>query len=148
MDDASGPGPKTRMPEEKPSLFERRMLLAVYQQNWENARHIKNERLSFTNIYCIVAAGMLSLFHTVEGKRLLEISMLLFLVLFSLIGLLTSLTTLLMAESVPAAGPASPSRASGTSARRACADSARHAATLAAPAARAAPSTTAARASR
>ena len=91
MDDASGPGPKTRMPEEKPSLFERRMLLAVYQQNWENARHIKNERLSFTNIYCIVAAGLLSFLHTVTGKRELEISMLLFLVLFSLIGLLTSL---------------------------------------------------------
>ena len=75
----------------KPTLFERRMLLAVYQQNWENARHIKNERLSFTNIYCIVAAGMLSLLHTVAGQRLLEISMLTFLVLFSFIGLLTSL---------------------------------------------------------
>ncbi len=72
MDDASGPGSKTRMPEEKPSLFERRMLLAVYQQNWENARHIKNERLSFTNIYCIVAAGLLSFLHTVTGKRELD----------------------------------------------------------------------------
>ena len=91
MDDTNGQGSKTRITEEKPTLFQRRMLLTVYQQNWENARHIKNERLSFTNIYCIVAAGMLSLFHTVEGKRLLEISMLLFLVLFSLIGLLTSL---------------------------------------------------------
>jgi len=91
MDDASGPGTRTRMTEEKPTLFERRMLLAVYQQNWENARHIKNERLSFTNIYCIEAAGMLSWLHTVAGNRTLEISMLFFLVLFSLIGLLTSL---------------------------------------------------------
>ena len=82
MDDANGPSPKTEMAEKKPTLFERRMLLAVYQQNWENARHIKNERLSFTNIYCIVAAGMLSLLHTVAGKRVLEISMLSFLVLF------------------------------------------------------------------
>ena len=91
MDDASGPGAKSGMTEAKPTLFERRMLLAVYQQNWENARHIKNERLSFTNIYCIVAAGMMSFLHTVAGKRLLEISMLFFLVLFSFIGLLTSL---------------------------------------------------------
>ncbi len=71
-------GPQTRMTGAKPTLFERRILLAVYQQNWENARHIKNERLSFTNIYCIVAAGMLSLLHTVAGKRVLEISMLFF----------------------------------------------------------------------
>src|SRR5438874_7938115 len=91
MDDTHDQGAKTTMTEQQPTLFQRRMLLTVYQQNWENARHIKNERLSFTNIYCIVAAGMLSLFHTVEGKRPLEISMLLFLVLFSLIGLLTSL---------------------------------------------------------
>src|SRR5213595_68003 len=91
MDNPGGSGPKSTKREEKPTLFQRRMLLTVYQQNWENARRIKNERLSFTNIYCIVAAGMLSLFHTVTGKRELEISMLLFLVLFSLIGLLTSL---------------------------------------------------------
>ena len=57
---------------------EKRTLLALFAQHWENARHIKNERLSFTNIYCIVAAGMLSLLHTVAGKRVLEISMLFF----------------------------------------------------------------------
>ena len=91
MDDTNREGSNSGMTDEKPTLFQRRMLLIVYQQNWENARHIKNERLSFTNIYCIVAAGVLSLFHTVQGKRVLEISMLLFLVLFSLIGLLTSL---------------------------------------------------------
>ena len=91
MDEVHGPGPQPNRTGEKPTLFERRMLLAVYQQNWENARHIKNERLSFTNIYCIVAAGLLSFLHTVAGKRVLEISMLVFLVLFSMIGLLTSL---------------------------------------------------------
>ena len=45
---------------------------SLSQQNWENARHIKNERLSFTNIYCIVAAGLLSFLHTVTGKRELD----------------------------------------------------------------------------
>src|SRR6185369_410033 len=91
MNDVRSPVGEPKLAGEMPTLFERRMLLAVYLQNWENARHIKNERLSFTNIYCIVAAGLLSFLHTVAGKRELEISMLLFLVLFSLIGLLTSL---------------------------------------------------------
>jgi hypothetical protein len=30
---------------------EKRVVLAMFAQHWENARHIKNERLSFTNIY-------------------------------------------------------------------------------------------------
>lgn len=63
----------------------------VFQQHWENARHIKNERLSFTNIYAIVSAGILSLLHSIRGEFVLEISMLVFLCCFSVIGLLTSL---------------------------------------------------------
>ena len=70
---------------------EKRALIAVFQQHWENARHIKNERLSFTNIYAIVTAGILSLLHSVRGEFVLEISMLIFLISFSAIGLLTSL---------------------------------------------------------
>ena len=70
---------------------ERRLLLAVFQQHWENARHIKNERLSFTNIYAIVTAGILSLVHSIQGAAVLEISILGFLCCFSAIGLLTSL---------------------------------------------------------
>jgi hypothetical protein len=70
---------------------ERSALLIVFTQHWENARHIKNERLSFTNIYCIVSAGILSLLHSMQGERVMEVSILFFLLLFSLIGLLTSL---------------------------------------------------------
>lgn len=70
---------------------EKRALLTVFQQHWENARHIKNERLSFTNIYAIVTAGILSLLHSIRGEFVLEISMLIFLISFSAIGLLTSL---------------------------------------------------------
>ena len=70
---------------------EKRALLTVFQQHWENARHIKNERLSFTNIYAIVSAGILSLLHSIRGDFVLEISMLVFLPCFSVIGLLTSL---------------------------------------------------------
>ena len=74
-----------------PANFETRTLLAIFQQQWENARHIKNERLSFTNIYAIVSAGILSLLHSVNGAFFLEISLLAFLCTFSLIGLLTGL---------------------------------------------------------
>lgn len=70
---------------------EKRVLLAIFAQHWENARHIKNERLSFTNIYAIVSAGILSLLHSVRGERSLEVSLLVFLLAFSMIGLLTSL---------------------------------------------------------
>ena len=66
-------------------------VLAVFRQHWENARHIKNERLSFTNIYAIVSGGVLSIVHGVPGQAVLEISILLFLCFFSVIGLLTSL---------------------------------------------------------
>jgi len=70
---------------------EKRVLLAIFAQHWENARHIKNERLSFTNIYALVSAGILSLLHAVRGESTLEISLLVFLFAFSVIGLLTSL---------------------------------------------------------
>jgi hypothetical protein len=70
---------------------EKRLLLAMFGQHWENARHIKNERLSFTNIYAIVAAGVLSMLHSISGELVLEIAILLFLCAFSAIGLLTSL---------------------------------------------------------
>ncbi len=70
---------------------EKRVLLAIFAQHWENARLIKNERLSFTNIYSLVSAGILSLLHTVRGEATLEVSLLVFLLAFSIIGLLTSL---------------------------------------------------------
>lgn len=67
------------------------MFIQVFRQNWENVRLIKNERLSFTNIYAIVAAGVLSLIHSVRGEVVLEMSLLAFLCIFSAIGLLTTL---------------------------------------------------------
>ena len=73
------------------SPSQKRALLAVFAQHWENARHIKNERLSFTNIYAIVSAGILSLLHSIKGEPVLEISILAFLCSFSFIGLVTSL---------------------------------------------------------
>lgn len=67
------------------------MLLGIFQQNWENVRHIKNERLTFTNIYAVITAGALSLLNTIKGQGRAEVFLLLFLWFFSIIGLLTSL---------------------------------------------------------
>jgi hypothetical protein len=66
------------------------LLLAVFQQNWENARHIKNERLWFTNIYAIIIAGTLTVLQLARDNIALEITIISFMILFSIIGLLTS----------------------------------------------------------
>ena len=62
----------------------------IFQQNWENARHIKNERIWFMNIYVIIAAGILSLLNSIRGEAVIECSLVVFMCLFSFIGLLTS----------------------------------------------------------
>jgi hypothetical protein len=70
---------------------DRPMLLAIFQQSWENVRHIKNERMMFTNIYAIITAGVLSLLNTVRGHWNLETLLIGFLLFLSVIGLLSSL---------------------------------------------------------
>jgi lysylphosphatidylglycerol synthetase-like protein (DUF2156 family) len=64
--------------------------IMIFQQNSENARHIKSERIWFMNIYAVITAGVLSLLHTAQGKNVLEVALLVFMSVFSLIGLLTS----------------------------------------------------------
>ena len=64
---------------------------AVFSQNWDNARHIKNERISFINAYSVICAGVLALLQSVQASDLIRIALLFFMTLFSLIGLLTSL---------------------------------------------------------
>ena len=63
----------------------------IFQQNWENARHIKGERIWFMNTYSIISAGALSLLQTIRGEAVLQLSLILLMCLFSVIGLLTSL---------------------------------------------------------
>lgn len=68
--------------------------VAIFQQNWENARHIKSERIWFMNIHSVVSAGALSLlpsFRSIPSHLTLELTLIFFLFLFSAIGLLTSL---------------------------------------------------------
>ena len=65
--------------------------LALLREHWENARHIKNERIWFTNIYAIVVAASLSIVHTARGDGLVEVALLGFLAVLSGIGLLITL---------------------------------------------------------
>ncbi len=66
------------------------LFASIYQQNWENARHIKSERIWFMNTYAFISAGILSLLHSIRGEALLEMAMVGFMCAFSVIGLLTS----------------------------------------------------------
>ena len=67
------------------------MFSAVFSENWQNVRHIKNERISFMNAYSLISAGVLTLLQNVQAPDLMRTGLLVFMSLFSLFGLLTSL---------------------------------------------------------
>ncbi len=79
------------MSNETPAAIDPDMFAAVFSQNWDNARHIKSERISFMNAYSVICAGVLALLQSVQASDLIRIALLFFMTLFSLIGLLTSL---------------------------------------------------------
>jgi hypothetical protein len=64
---------------------------AVFNQNWENVRNVKSERISFMNAYSLIAAGVLTLLQNVRTNDLTRTVLLLFMTLFSAFGFLTSL---------------------------------------------------------
>jgi hypothetical protein len=49
------------MSNETPAAIDPDMFAAVFSQNWDNARHIKSERISFMNAYSVICAGVLAL---------------------------------------------------------------------------------------
>jgi len=67
------------------------MFAAAFSENWQNARHIKSERLSFMTAFSLVSAGVLTLLQSVRSSAVLQVTLLVFMCLFSLFGLLTSL---------------------------------------------------------
>ena len=67
------------------------MFTAVFKENWDNARHIKTERISFMNAYSLIAAGVLALLQNLRTGELIRMALLLFMTLFSGIGFLISL---------------------------------------------------------
>jgi hypothetical protein len=68
-----------------------KMFAAIFSENWQNARHIKTERISFMTTFSLVSAGVLTLLQSVRSSAVLQIALLVFMSLFSLFGLLTSL---------------------------------------------------------
>jgi hypothetical protein len=46
------------------------MFAAVFSQNWDNARYIKSERISFMNAYSVICAGVLALLQSVQASEL------------------------------------------------------------------------------
>jgi hypothetical protein len=63
----------------------------IFEQNWENVRGIKSERIWFMNTYSVISAGSLSLLQGVRGERVIQLTLILALCLVSLIGLISSL---------------------------------------------------------
>ena len=79
------------MNKENPAITDPAMFAAAFNENWQNARHIKSERISFMNAYSLICAGVLTLLQNVQATDLIRIALLFFMTLFSLVGLLTSL---------------------------------------------------------
>ncbi len=67
------------------------LFATIFQQNWENVRNIKSERMWFMNTYSVISAGSLSLLQAIHGERVFELTLILGLCLLSLIGLISSL---------------------------------------------------------
>ena len=80
-----------KMSNETPAAIDPDMFAAVFSENWDNARYIKSERISFMNAYSVICAGVLALLQSVQASDLIRIALLFFMTLFSLVGLLTSL---------------------------------------------------------
>jgi ABC-type transport system involved in cytochrome bd biosynthesis fused ATPase/permease subunit len=79
----------------EPSMAEpeREILRCIYEQNWQQLRHVENERLGFAAIYCAVVSGVLSFLASWDDVGSLTVSVALstFLVLFTVLALLLSL---------------------------------------------------------
>ena len=78
------------MSREEPIATNPAVFAAILQQNWENVRHIKSERMWYLNT-AVTSAGVLSVLQSVRGGFVLQSSLLLCMCFLSAIGLLTSL---------------------------------------------------------
>ena len=74
-----------------PAAKDSALFTEVFRQNWENVRHIKTERMWFMNTFSAITAGALSLLQAISLGAVLQTSLIGFMCVFSVIGLLTSL---------------------------------------------------------
>ncbi|MGE5652848.1 MAG: hypothetical protein ACM3ZQ_01085 [Bacillota bacterium] len=64
-------------------------LLECLKENWQHARHVENERLSFTRFYAAIAGAVVTiLFRSFDKARELVLALAVFLLVFSVLGLL------------------------------------------------------------
>jgi len=47
------------------------LFATIFQQNWENVRGIKSERIWFMNTYSVISAGSLTLLQSIRGERVI-----------------------------------------------------------------------------
>ena len=64
------------MSNESPAAIYPDMFAAVFSENWDNARYIKSERISFMNAYSVICAGVLALLQSVQASDLIRIALL------------------------------------------------------------------------
>ena len=76
---------------EEPIATNPELFAAMSQQNWENVRHIKSERMWYLNTHAVTSAGVLTFLQSVRRGFVLQSSLLLCICFLSAIGLLTSL---------------------------------------------------------
>lgn len=63
-------------------------LSSVYEQYWNQARHVENEKLQFTTIFAIIIAGVLAFLSGTDGDDMYELLLLGFLTGLSFFGYL------------------------------------------------------------
>ena len=59
------------MNKENPAVTDATIFAAVFNENWQNARHIKSERISFMNAFSLISAGVLTLLQSVQATDLM-----------------------------------------------------------------------------
>ena len=79
------------MHDQDPMATPAELFSTIFQQNWENVRGIKSERIWFMNTYSVISAGSLSLLQSIHGERVIQLTLILALCLLSVIGLISSL---------------------------------------------------------
>ena len=83
--------PRSAANGEEPIATDPGLFAAILQQNWDNVRHIKSERMWYLNTHAVTSAGVLSFLQSSRSGFVLQSSLLLCMCLLSAIGLLTSL---------------------------------------------------------
>ena len=73
------------------ALMNPTIFVAILQNNWENVRSIKSERIWFLNTFSLIAAGTQSVLFGIHGAAVFQLGVNLMMGAFALMGLVISL---------------------------------------------------------